>query len=311
MIYAMIVKLTLKKFHLMMSKIKAFFSFEAKAEIFGIVRILFFGIFAYYYTSYNSINPQLWAEMAQSNFWEPQSFFKLFTPELLFSIKPIWFYHIWILSTLMACVGLAFRFAAPISALSFVYLVGLPINFGKIHHANHMPAVIFCIFAFVGSAGAFSMDQLIKKIRKSSNSHNLSNYGWFFATALMYMSLVYCNSGVQKWWESGIKWGSNEAMATIILTRPTVTELGRWVSNSDWLPAFFAWSTLIIQTSSIFMPVSRRLRYLLIPSLFMMHVGTFALLGAHGAFVPYNLCYIVFLPWLLPQRLWRQDPKLY
>jgi hypothetical protein len=292
-------------------RLKPFFSLPAKPEVFGLVRIFFYSILTYYYSSLNSINPQRWGELTKSNFWEPQSFFILLDRSFLESINPLWVYYLWFISSLMALSGTFFRLAAPLCALCFLYLVGLPINFGKIHHANHMPAVIFCIFSFVGSAGAYSGDQFIAKLRKKHFTPNPKAYGWFFATALMYMSLVYFNSGVQKWWESGIKWGSNEAMATIILTRPTVTELGRWVSNSDWLPAFFAWSTLIIQTSSIFMPVSRRLRYLLIPSLFMMHVGTFALLGAHGAFVPYNLCYIVFLPWLLPQRLWRQDPKLY
>jgi hypothetical protein len=211
--------------------------------------------------------------------------------------NPSWVHVAWLVSMAACCLGAGFRVAGWAACLSFLYLTGLPLNFGKVHHSNHMPAVILLLFACVGVAGAFSVDGWVARWRRHLVPRTGRAYGWFFATALLYMCLVYMNSGLQKWWVSGPAWGGTENMATIILSRPTVTSWGRWVAASDWLPGFLAWGTLLLQPLAPLALFSRGAWWAFIPSLFLLHVGTYALLGAHGAFVPYNVCFLVLLPW--------------
>lgn len=280
-----------------MNRIRNYFFRLASARSFGGARLSFYGALFIFYTRWNSVSPSGWETMDGSAFWQPRSFFALLPSSFWLSFNPGWMYYLWIVSMVAAGLGLLFRYSSWIAFLSFLYLTGLPINFGKIHHSNHMPVVILGIFACTGLAGAFSFDELWARSRGRAFIQASRAYGWFFATVLFYMCLTYMNAGLNKWWIGGAEWGDNESMATIILTRPTVTEWGRWVASSNWIPGLLAWATLLIQPLAPLALFSRWAYWILIPSLFMIHVGTYALLGAHGAFVPYNLCFLVLLPW--------------
>lgn len=117
---------------------------------------------------------------------------------------------------------------------------------------------------------------------------------------LIIVVLIYSFAGLNKLLNSGLGWISNENMAVIILSRPSVTELGKCIGLSSWIPGVLALTTIFIQTSSITILFSRRMRFLILMSLCSMHIGTQLLMGAHGAFIPYSLCFILFLPILIP-----------
>ncbi len=277
-----------------------FFWFPVSPQVFGVVRASCFLALLAYYQLFNSVNPHGWLAMTSSQFWDPQSFFVAFSRETWLAVGPDRVYIVWVLAMVACAVGFAFRFSSWLAFLTFLYLTGLPINFGKIHHSNHMPVVLLGLLACVGSAGSWSIDAGVARWRNSKAPPN-EIYGWFFRTFLIYVGLVYLNAGIQKCWIGGWGWLDNENMATILLTRPTITPLGRWVAGSSWLPAVLAGVTVVIETCGPLIIFSRTARWVLIPSLFFMHVGTHLMMGAHGAFTAYNLSFIALIPWLFPR----------
>jgi hypothetical protein len=286
----------------MIKRLVPYFWFSVSPTVFGVVRFGFYSTLFIYYMRFNSLNPNGWMDLAGSHFWQPRSFFNWLPRAMWFVVDPGQVYSFWIVAMMACALGVVFRFSSWAAFLSFLYLTGLPINFGKIHHSNHMPAVMLGLLAVAGSAGSYSVDSwLIRRRDPKSEIRPQPVFGWFFRTALVYVCLVYMNSGLQKLWMGGLGWFANESMATILLTRPTVTALGRWVASSNWLPAWLAVGTVVIEAGAPTMLFSRTARRLLIPCLFCMHIGTHMLMGAHGAFTAYNISFIVLLPWVFAE----------
>ncbi len=236
-------------------------------------------------------------------FWEPVSFFKFFSYDD-FSFISMHTVRFIFLGSMLACAfGFGFRFFSVLAFLSFTFAAGFQCNFGKIHHSNHMTAVLLGLLCFV-PAGALSLDRLIFK--KRAPASNLPIWSWIFFTLTMYMCLVYFNAGFSKLREAGWAWTENEAMATIILTRPTVTPLGIWVAQSDWIPGLLAKFSLLLEfLAPTALLLKARSRALYGFMLFMLHQGTYWILGAHGAFFAYQVCFLAWLPWTEISRFLR------
>lgn len=160
-----------------------------------------------------------------------------------------------------------------------------------------MPAVLLGLMCFV-SAGRYSVDRMIQNKKHLSEPDFMNESSWLFFTVVMYMCLVYMNAGLQKLWIGGLGWMSNESMATIILTRPTVTELGKWIAGSDFLPSILATFAVFLELLtpvSLFFGWRGRMIYGFF--LFGLHQGMYMTLGAHSAFFPYQICFLAWLPW--------------
>jgi hypothetical protein len=94
-------------------------------------------------------------------------------------------------------------------------------------------------------------------------------------------------------------------MATIILTRSTVTEFGRSVAQSDFLTISLAFITVAVEFFFFLSLFNWRLAVVLVPTAFLMHVGALLVLGADGDFQTYYPCYVFWIPFvkLIPGNL--------
>ena len=260
----------------------------------GLFRIFFYSAFFFYFSFVSMNNYEMWFTEQMQSFYEPISLFKWFDYSFLKSliaIKPV---TIWKWSMLFCVVGFLYPLSSMVAFLSLLLIVGIPLNFGKIHHLNHLPVVVFCIMAFSFSAGSFSVDNVLSRKVWRRNLHCTF---WPLQAARIYMCLIYCFSGLQKLRITGLDWIFSDNMQNIILTRPTVTDLGLWVATMPTLCKFVALTTVIAQVFAPLALIRGPQIYFLIPTLFCLHIGTLLVLGMHGYFVPYNLCFLVWLPW--------------
>ena len=274
------------------------------SNAYGIFRISFYSIILWFYYSYFGLEYENWLVPEFSTYFEPISFFSIFSFSDFKILSDIPLLLIWKISMFFCIIGLLFPISSIIAFFGLLIMAGLPLNFGKIHHVNHMPVVILGIMAFSFTAGGFSVDRLFFKKWMSK----ITVTTWALRTAQVYMSLVYFASGYQKLNASGLDWIFSDNMQTILVTRSTVTPLGLWIAQFPMLCKMMALVTVVAQLSAPVALISLRWRLFVVPTLFMLHVGTYIAMGDHGFFVPYNLCYLIWIPW---QRIFNKSSFMY
>lgn len=287
-------------------------SYSYDAASFSYFRLIFYSANMYFYTVPNNL---FWGwSSVGSSFWEPISFFKFFSHSFVMSVNPDVLFWMFVVSMLFSAIGFLFRFSSVLSFIIFIFAAGLPCNFGKIHHSNHMTAILLGLLCLV-PAGKVSIDFFFKK-SASNTKENEEIWAWFFFTVTAYMALVYGSAGLQKLRNTGWSWTSNESMTAIILTRPTVTAFGIWVAQSDWFPGVLAKYALLIEffaPLAIFLKNPSRVFYGFL--LYMLHQGMYWTLGDHAAFFGYQICFLAWLPWpaihaQLSTMFWRFRARL-
>ena len=257
-------------------------------------RFVIYLVFWYYYKEVNPINLDQWLTPNMGSSYRPISFFYIFDFVDLQVLRGIPIFRLWSWAMLASAIGFIFPISSLMSFLGLLLMAGLSLNFGKIHHVNHMPVVILGILSLSIYPGKYSIDQFILNFWKIKLPRPTA---WALKSAQIYMCMVYFASGVQKLRNSGLDWVFSDNMQHIILTRPTVTSLGLWIAQFPWLCKGIALLTLSADILAPLALFSKRARLVLIPTLFMFHIGTLTVLGMHGYFVPYNLCYLVWVPW--------------
>jgi hypothetical protein len=263
---------------------------------FGCFRICFYLTILTFYSLVHDIVPYGFQTHIFKSFYDPVSFFKFIPYDFLFAIDFKILDLIWKISLLFAAAGFLYPLSSGFSFLIFLWMAGIPLNFGKIHHSQHMVVVVLGIL-FVGLLpGKFSFDSVIfRKFRRFYNP--IATINWPLDTIKVYIVLVYFASGFQKLRHSGVDWIFSDNMSIIILTRPTMTELGFFVSQFKILTVFLAFLTVFFQLFAPLSLLSRKFAFFCTPTLFLLHVGTYSVLGNHGNFFPYNLCFLAWIPW--------------
>lgn len=261
---------------------------------YGIFRISFYLTFFCFYHKTGTLHYDGWLTPEFKSFFDPISFFKLFQFEDLVFFKNFNGIFYWKMALICSALGFLFPISSFLSFLGMLIFAGIPLNFGKIHHLNHLPVVVMGIMALSFFPGSFSIDNfLCKKLKLSP----VNPSKWALQASRLYMTLIYCASGAQKLKNTGLSWIFSDNMQVIIISRPTVTKLGLLIAEYPLLCQGMALVTVLAQ---LFAPLALffpRLRYVIIPVLFFLHIGTYLVLGNHGYFFPYNLCFVVWLPW--------------
>lgn len=243
-------------------------------EAFALFRFSFYMSLLFFYTFVNGFDYSSWLDPTFKVFFEPISFFKALRFEDFLWIKSVRIGLIWRISLVLAAFGILFPLTSLLSFLGMLIMAGVSLNFGKIHHVNHMPIVILGLLVFSFHSGK-----------------------WVLRTSQLYMCLVYFASGFQKLRHAGLEWIFSDNMSNIIITRPTVTSLGLWTAEYPILCQLLAFVILFSQITAPLALISTRYARFVVPTLFMLHIGSYLTLGDHGYFFPYNLCFLVWLPW--------------
>jgi hypothetical protein len=133
-------------------------------------------------------------------FWRPVSFFKrlrlpALSTETLGAMRKVW-----LVALGLSGMGLLTGLSTRVSFLLGAYLLGLPQNFGKIHHQDGMIVFVLGIMALARCADRFSLDRLLltaagRGDRLVPAGAKSGEYTWPIRLVWLLMSLVFFGAG--------------------------------------------------------------------------------------------------------------------
>ena len=264
----------------------------------GLCRILFFGAFFLFYLQSDF---SAWGEVSES-FWMPVGIFKVLHLSALSGGLLVAMETIWKISLALSCIGI---FTRPSTISSFIfgaYLLGLPHNFGKIHHTDALVVIVLGIMAVSRCGDAYSIDQLMRRGHQVSSSERLrasGEYTWPVRAVWVTFALIFFAAGVSKLRHSGLEWIFSDNMA-ILLTRSVddghpLLPWGVYLVQYSWLPQLLAAGTVALEISYPLALFSRKARWVIVPSVFFMQVGIWVFMGP--PFPQFLICNLFWVPW--------------
>ena len=271
----------------------------------GIGRIIFFGsMFAYYW----QVDYRSFADVP-SVFFEPMLLFRVLHVPILPS-SALWAVSAaWKLSLLMACIGLGSRMSIAAAFLMGIYLLGLPHNFGKINHSDAI--LIFCmgVLTFSRCGDAWSIDRLKKRWKDVDYSHGSDpaphgEYRWPLRMIWTVSVLVFLAAAVAKLRHSGIAWITSDNLGLLLVrhqySHDPISDIGLVVARYPVLVSLLAAGSVAVEVLMPLALFSRIMRWILVPSIFLMQFGIGAMMGVW--FTQFFISYTFWIPWSAPCR---------
>jgi len=261
----------------------------------AICRILFFGgIFCWRLT----MDSGRWGELGAA-FWFPIRLFRdlglpLLDPAALRALD-----FVWLVALALSCVGWMTRASTLVSLVVGVYLIGLPHNFGKIHHSDAVVLFVLVALALSHCGDAISVDAVQRRRRGEPAPRPSGEYRWPIRVAWLGWVLLYSAAGVAKIRNGGAAWVFSDSFRNILLehhyTHHPLVTWGLALADHPLACHLLAAGTILVETLSPLALCSRRLRGFLIPALATMQIGIWFVLGVR--FDWYLLVLVFWIPW--------------
>jgi hypothetical protein len=290
--------------NLLASYVHRYFFRACPPEELGYCRVAFYLWLSLFYLplvdTYGSQDVSAFADVGEV-FWHPIWPFNV----LGLSVAP----HPWIdllagtwkLSLLLSCLGLFSRASMVCAFVLGAYLIGLPFNFGKLSHTGGIVVIALGILALSRAGDAISLDAWQRRRAGRAAAEPSGEYRWPIRFVWVLVATVYFCSGASKLISSGLGYLDPDMMASFLrerhfawYSRP-LTDWGYRLAEVRWLCTAMAAWTLISETGFWVALVSRRARAVLVPGLFLSHVGIALLLGPQ--FFQFMSVYVFWVPW--------------
>jgi hypothetical protein len=261
----------------------------------GIARVLLFGgIFWWRYRA----DPAAWADIG-APFWFPIRLFSildlpLFSAPVLETLQ-----HVWIAAVGLAAIGLMTRVSTVVAFVLGVYLIGLPHNFGKIHHSDAAVVLILAGLALSRCGDAVSVDAWLRRRRGLPPPAPSGEYRWPVRVAWLCTVLLYFAAGVSKLRNGGAAWVFSDSFRNILLEHhyshvPLVT-WGLTIAESPFLTRALAAGTILVEILCPLALLGVAARAFFIPALALMQFGIWLMLGVRFDFYLFMLFF--WIPW--------------
>lgn len=256
----------------------------------AVCRILFFGAFAWWY---RHLDLRPWTDVDQV-FWMPLPLFEWLKLGVLPAVWLGWLQASWKAALWCACLGLATRLSTALSAVLGLYVLGLPHNFGKVHHLDTLVVLLTAILAVARCGDAWSLDRFLARWRgRQAPATPSGEYVWPVRLVQTLMALVFFGAGASKLRHAGLSWIFSNNMAMILL--PFDHPWLAWTAQVPWLCRLIAGWTIVIETGAPLALINRLARWVFIPSLWLMQLSILLLMNIK--FEPYLICYLFWVPW--------------
>jgi hypothetical protein len=278
----------------------------------GLCRIILFGTMFLYYVLTPWLFPPWgfredfapWGTVSHA-FWNPVwliSVLHISAPSAQFLAA---IQIVWRTALLFSCMGLFTRASTALSFVLGVYLIGIASSFGKIHHMEHVLVFSFLIMACSRCGDAWSIDALIRKWRPSNPQTPVGmsgEYTWPVRMIWVVIALIYFAAGISKVRHSGFQWITGGTMHSILLwhsyhtaSADPLTTWGPLLSRSVVMSRMLAVCGMGFELAFPLALFSRRVRYVLIPTMVAMQIGIALLIGPN--FYQMILCQLLWVPW--------------
>jgi HTTM domain len=267
----------------------------------GLCRVLFFGALFLLYWDYD---PARWADKLDS-LWMPVWLFEILKLPVLSSGSLALFHSVWITSLATSCVGLFTRASTICSFILGVYLLGLPLNFGKVSHGEALVVFVLGIMALSRCGDSSSVDRFVRKARQGSEPsvqrpRVSGEYTWPVRVVWVLFALIFFGAGVAKLRQSGLEWIFSDNMAILLMRAQmqgqAVLPFASYVREYPWLGQLVAAGTIVVEVGYPLVLFSSRARWILVPGAFSMQIGISLLMG------------ITFRDWLILNLFWVRWP---
>jgi predicted DCC family thiol-disulfide oxidoreductase YuxK len=289
------------------------FWFEASSpDNLGLCRIILFGTMFLFYISTPRLFPSwgyhedftLWGPVSRV-FWRPVWLMAvLHLPPVSAQVLEI-LQFVWRAALALSCIGLFTRISTGTSFILGLYLFGVPVSFGKIHHQEHVLIFSFFIMAFSRCSDAWSIDSLIRKARAGAIQQPAvlsAEYTWPVRMIWAVIALTYFAAGISKLRHSGFDWINSDNMSYFLTSSyyhiadaEPFTSWGLQIARSAMMSRMFAGIGVFLELSMIFTLFSRRSRWVLVPSVAAMQFGIAAMMGPN--FYQMIICQLLWVPW--------------
>jgi len=277
------------------------FWFEpARPTTLGFCRALFYGAFFLYYLPQDF---SAWAGVSDA-FWMPIFLFKrLHVPVLSGALLAV-LQGLWKLALGLSCIGLFTRAGTAVSFILGLYLLGLPHNFGKIHHNDAIVVLVLGIMALSRCGDGWSIDRVLSTARHGidpSGRHQMMNgeYTWPIRLVWVLMALIFFGAGVSKLSRSGLEWITSDNLAIQLVrhryTHHPLTPWGLNVAQVGWLARVLAAATVAGEVGFPLALISRAARWTIVPGMFLIQIGILIMMGVD--FSHFLVCYLFWVPW--------------
>ena len=248
-------------------------------------------------------------------FMHPVSFFswlRIWVPsyEILQLLE--WLFYV---TMATSCIGIWTRTSTSIVFILGLFLWGIPQNFGKVYHTETIPVLVFGIMACSRCGDVYSIDSLCSRRRKLRSTlvyQKRSDYTWPIRLAWVLIAMSVLAAGISKVSLGGWQWLVSDQMKwNIISHHYGGYGLPKWplkIVRESWFSSGLAWGTVAVELAGPLILVSPRLRLIIVPTLVLMQVGIWLLMGV--GFTLWLVCYVVFVPWdIILQRLRSKLPN--
>lgn len=264
----------------------------------GLCRLLFYGAI---FLLYLPRDLALWGEVSPV-FWMP-----LFTFEALrLPVAPAGVLAAlavaWKVALGLGCLGLFTRLSTATSFVLGFYLLGLPHNFGKVHHFDALLVFVFGALAFARCGDAWAVDALIRRRRGGAAPKASGEYRWPVRLVWVLFALIFFAAGLAKLRASGPAWVLSDNMAALLIAQqyPTsepgpLVDWGLALARRRWLYQPLAAATLLLELGYPLALVSRRARWIVVPGMLLAQIGIRVLLGP--SFEQFVICNLFWVPW--------------
>jgi hypothetical protein len=269
----------------------------------GLCRVLFFGAFFLFYLPQDF---SVWAGVSHS-FWMPIDLFRILHLSVFPAGTLAAMQTIWKISLALSCVGLLTRASTVSSFLLGTYLLGLPHNFGKIHHFDALVVIVLGIMAVSRCGDACSIDRMFgrRRHRRNPSGERLQasgEYTWPVRAVWLMFALIFFAAGASKLRHSGLEWIFSDNMAIILIgasyhlnSADPLVSWGPDLARYAWLSRMLAAVAMVLELSYPLALFSRRARWIIVPGVFLMQVGIRVLLGP--PFYQFLICNLFWVPW--------------
>lgn len=211
---------------------------------------------------------------------------------------------VWKVALGLSCLGLYTRASTVTAFLLSLYLLGLPQNFGKIHHESGLVLLVLAVLALSRCGDALSLDCMLADARGSaghrSSGESSSEYTWPIQLARVSVVAVFFAAGVSKMSAAGLRWAFSDNLSNLLVlhhyTFDPPIELGLALARYPVLAQGLALIVLVGEFGAPMALFSRRLRPLWAAAMAAMLVGFELFLG----FAPwvYASTFVFWIPWL-------------
>lgn len=288
-----------------LDRVHHFFFPEGSSLRLGISRLIFFGLFFYFYgTHYHFVTYNLLPESMQLH----RGLMTLLPHPGLSLNQWLTLHDIWSWVLLAAAVGFMGRFTVPLAAASTLVIIGWAQSYAYFTH-TFMPLVLCgIILACSKSSESFSIDWLIRKWRNKSEplDKRSEEYGWPVVTAQVVFCLVFFAAGISKIRNGGLDWVTSDSLQNMLLRSylyyhdshswATSFRLNEWLASKPWLCHIAAASTIFIEVgiiSALF--VRGKLRFAVIATLIAFQTAIYFTIFVN--FRVYLCIYLFWIPW--------------